>query len=110
MSSLALIVVIGLLGGIAIGMQAPLASVIGQRLGALESIFIVHFGGLAAAGLGLLFAGGGKLGQWQSVPPIALISGLLGVAVMGSTIYNVPRIGVAATILYVPEALVCSYV
>jgi transporter family-2 protein len=108
MSSLALIVVIGLLGGIAIGMQAPLASLIGQRLGALESIFIVHLGGLAAAGLGLLVAGGGKLGEWQSVPPVALLSGLLGVAVVGSTIYNVPRIGVAATIMLIITGQLCT--
>lgn len=98
MLALLVIVVIGLLGGVAIGLQAPLASTIGQRLGMLESIFILHLGGGLAAGVALLFLGGGKLGQWQTVPPLALLSGVLGVIVVGATIYNVPRIGVAATI------------
>src|SRR4030095_4072345 len=85
MPSLFLIVVIGLLGGIAIGLEAPLSSTISQRLGALESIFIVHLGGVLAAGIALLFTGGGRLGQWHVVPPVALLAGLLGVMVVGST-------------------------
>jgi transporter family-2 protein len=108
MSSLFLIVVIGLLGGIAIGLQAPLASTISQRLGALESIFIVHLGGTLAAGIALLFAGGGRLGQWHAVPPMALLSGLLGVVCIGSTVYNVPRIGVAATIMLIITGQLCT--
>ena len=88
MPSLVLIIVIGLLGGIAIGLQAPLASAISQRLGALESIFIVHLGGALAAGLALAFAGGGRLGQWQAMPPVALLAGLLGVVCIGATVYT----------------------
>ena len=108
MPSLLMIVVIGLLGGIAIGLQAPLASAISQRLGALESIFIVHLGGLLAAGIALLFVGGARLGQWQSVPPVALLAGLLGVMVVGSTVYNVPRIGVAGTIMLIITGQLCT--
>jgi transporter family-2 protein len=101
MLGLVAIICIGLLGGVAIGLQAPLASTISQRLGMMESIFIVHLGGLLAAGIALAFSGGGKLLQWQSVPPVALFAGLLGVIVVGSTVYNVPRIGVAATIMLI---------
>ena len=54
MSHLFLIVVIGLLGGIAIGLQAPLASMINQRLGVLESVFVVHLGGLIAVSVPLI--------------------------------------------------------
>ncbi len=60
MSNLALILSIGLIGGMAIGLQAPLSSLIGQRLGVLESVFIVHLGGLMAVSALLLFAGGGR--------------------------------------------------
>ena len=45
MQSLVLVILLGLLGGIAVGIQAPLASLISQRLGVLESIFIVQLGG-----------------------------------------------------------------
>jgi transporter family-2 protein len=98
MSNLALIIVIGLIGGIAIGLQAPLASMISQRLGVFESVFIVHLGGTIAAAVALLFLGTGRLGAWQSVPPQALLSGVLGVIVIGATVFNVPRIGVAAAV------------
>jgi bacterial/archaeal transporter family-2 protein len=108
MLALALIVVIGLLGGIAIGVQAPLASAIGQRLGILESIFIIHLGGLVAVGLPLLLRGGGALGQWRSVPPLPLLAGALGVAVIGATVYNVPRIGVAAAITLIITGQLCT--
>lgn len=98
MSNLALIIGIGLVGGFAIGLQAPLASMISQRLGVLEGVFIVHLGGTIAAAVALLFLGTGRLGEWQAVPPHALLSGLLGVVVIGATVFNVPRIGVAAAV------------
>jgi transporter family-2 protein len=98
MSHLYVIVFIGLLGGIAIGLQAPLASMINQRLGVLESVFIVHLGGLIAVSVPLILLGGGKLGLWQSVPWYALGAGFLGVVVVGATVFMVPRIGVAGAI------------
>ncbi len=101
MSQLILIVVIGITGGIAIGLQAPLASMINQRLGVLESVFVVHLGGLIAVGIPLLLLGGGKLGLWPTVPWYALAAGLLGVVVVGSTVFMVPRIGVAAAIVLI---------
>lgn len=101
MTHLAWIIFIGLLAGIAIGLQAPLSSAINQRLGILESVFIVHLGGLIAVGLPLLLMGGGRLGEWQTVPPYTLTAGLLGVVAVGSTVLMVPRIGVAAAIVLI---------
>ena len=45
MESILLIILIGLAGGIAVGLQSPMASMITQRLGIFESVFIVHIGG-----------------------------------------------------------------
>lgn len=101
MTNLIVISIIGLAGGIAIGMQAPLAAMISQRLGIMESVLIVHMGGAIAAGAALILMGGGRLGSWQTVPWYALGAGLLGVVVLGSTVYMVPRIGVAAAITLV---------
>jgi hypothetical protein len=61
MESVILIILIGLIGGVAVGLQGPLASMISQRLGMLESVFIVHLGGVFIALLPLLFLGGGKM-------------------------------------------------
>ena len=79
MSNLIVIIVIGLLGGIAIGLQAPLAAMIAQRLGVLESVFIVHLGGAIIVAVPLLLLGGGKLGMWPTVPWYALCAGVLGI-------------------------------
>lgn len=68
MQTVLIIIFIGLLGGMAVGVQAPLSSMITQRLGVMESVFIVHIGGALAALVPLIYFGGGKLGNWRSVP------------------------------------------
>ena len=98
MTSLPIIILIGLMGGIAIGLQAPLGAMISQRLGVLEGVFIIHLGGLIAVGIPLALLGGGKLSAFSTVPWYALAGGVLGVAVIGSTIFMVPKIGVAGAI------------
>lgn len=92
------IILVGLLGGMAIGLQSPMASIISQRMGVLESIFIIHIGG-ALAVLIPMFANGSKLGQWRSVPWYTLGAGAFGLIVIFSMSYMIPRIGVAAALI-----------
>ena len=98
MESTLLIILIGLAGGIAVGLQSPLSSLISQRLGLFESVFIVHLGGAIIALIPLLFLGGGKLSQWRSLPWYAIGAGVFGLVVIASFSYMIPRIGVAAAI------------
>jgi len=98
MESILLIILIGLAGGVAVGIQSPLASMISQRLGLFESVFIVHLGGALVALIPLLIYGGGKLGQWRSLPWYALGAGIFGLIVIGAISYMIPRVGVAAAI------------
>ena len=98
MEPVILIILIGLAGGAAVGLQSPLASMISQRLGTFESVFIVHIGGAIIALLPLLFVGGGKLSQWRSVPWYALGAGIFGLIVISAISYMIPRVGVAASI------------
>src|SRR5512144_2031876 len=98
MESILLILLIGLAGGAAVGLQSPMASMITQRLGIFESVFIVHLGGAIIALLPLLFYGGGKLSQWRSVPWYALGAGIFGLIVISAISYMIPRVGVAASI------------
>lgn len=93
-----LAVLLGLLGGVAVGLQGPLSSLMSQRLGVLESVFVVHLGGALLAGLPLLLLGGGNLGAWRSVPPPALAAGALGVVLVATFSYAMPRLGVAAAV------------
>ncbi|HUG34508.1 MAG TPA: DMT family transporter [Anaerolineales bacterium] len=98
MEAILLIILFGLAGGIAVGLQSPLASLISQRLGVFESVFIVHIGGAIIALIPLLFFGGGKLSHWRSVPWYALGAGVFGLVVIASISYMIPRVGVAAAI------------
>jgi len=98
MESILLIILIGLIGGVAVGLQSPLASMITQRLGLFESVFIVHMGGALIAFIPLLMYSGGKLSEWRNVPWYALGAGIFGLVVIGSISYMIPRIGIAAAI------------
>lgn len=98
MQTIIFIILVGLAGGVAVGIQSPLASMISQRIGVMESIFIVHIGGAFAALIPLILYGGGKLGNWRSVPWYALCAGVFGLVVIGAISYMIPRVGVAASI------------
>jgi len=84
METIFVIILIGLAGGIAVGIQSPMASMITQRLGLFESVFIVHIGGAIIALIPLLIYGGGKLSQWRSVPWYVLGAGVFGLVVIAA--------------------------
>lgn len=98
MQPIFLIILIGLAGGMAIGVQSPMSSIISQRLGMLESIFIVHAGG-ALVVLIPLFIFGSRLGEWRSVPWYTLGAGAFGLIVISSMSYMIPRIGIAGALI-----------
>ena len=97
MTSILIIIAVGLVGGIAIGLQSPMSSLIAQKLGLFESVFIVHLGGALIAIIPLLIYGS-KLNQWRSVPWYALGAGFFGLIVITALSYMIPRIGVAGAI------------
>lgn len=98
MDPLFFIILIGLVGGMSIGLQGPLSSMITQKLGSLESVFIIHLGGAIAALIPMLFVGS-KLSQWKSVPWYALIAGAFGLIVITAMGYMIPRIGAAGALI-----------
>ncbi len=99
MQSIIVIIRIGLVGGIAVGVQSPLSSMISQRLGVIESIFIIHLGGAIAALIPLIYYGGGKISNWRTVPWYALCAGVFGLVVIFSMSYMIPRVGVATALI-----------
>jgi transporter family-2 protein len=111
MQTLIPIVLVGLLSGVAVGLQSPLASMITQRLGMMESIFIIHIGGALLILIPLLFYRGGNLGNWRSLPWYALGAGAMGLIVVGGVSFMIPRVGVATSItLIIAGQLVISSV
>lgn len=109
MQMLLLAVIVGLLGGLAVGLQGPLASLMSQHIGTMESVFVIHLGGALMAGVLLLGVGGGNLAAWRSVPWYALGAGIFGLVVLSAVSYTIPRIGAATTVtLIVVAQLVLS--
>ena len=98
MQPIFLIILVGLMGGMAIGVQSPMSSIISQRMGMMESVFIIHAGGALAA-LIPLFIFGSKLGEWRSVPWYTLVAGAFGLIVISAMGYMIPRIGVAGALI-----------
>jgi transporter family-2 protein len=101
MPTILLVVAFGLLGGVAVGLQSPMASQITEELGLLESIFIIHIGGALLVGVPLLLRGGGNLDHWRSLPWYALLAGGCGLVIIAAISYAIPRVGVAATVTLV---------
>ena len=101
MQSLVLIILLALLGGIAVGIQSPLASLMSQRLGLLESILIINLGGALCAGVPLILMGGGQLSAWQRIPWYGLGAGAFGLVVIGAVSAAIPRVGASATIILI---------
>ena len=97
METIFIIIMIGLAGGIAVGLQSPMASMLTQRLGIFESVFIVHIGGAIIALIPMMIHGS-KLSQWRNVPWYTLGAGIFGLVVIAAISYMIPRVGVAASI------------
>jgi bacterial/archaeal transporter family-2 protein len=97
LQSVLVIAVLGLLGGVAVGLQQPLTNIIGRQLGILESAFIIQLSGAIASAIPLLLARGGNIAQWQSVPWYALCGGVFGLVVLIAINFTFPRLGATTT-------------
>ncbi len=89
-------ILFGLIAGTAVALQGPMISLIGQRMGNLESIFIIHLSGAFLSGIPLLFLGGGALNQWRSLPWYVFFAGGFGIVIVGTISFGLPKIGAAA--------------
>lgn len=65
-----LVIVIGLIGGVAVGLQSPLAGSMAQKVGGTASSFIVHLSGAIFSGIFLLLRGGEKYRNGAACPGI----------------------------------------
>ena len=97
-SAISWVVVIGLVGGVAVAVQASLAGIISEQLGVLENAFIVFGGGFLTALILLLINQGGKIKEWASLPWYVYLAGPLGIVIISSIGYAIPRIGLASTL------------
>ena len=111
MQAIVFSLLVGIVGGLAIGFQNPLASLMGSRIGLLQGAFMIHLGGAIVGGILILILPGGQLAAWRSVPWYSLWAGALGLILIVAVSISIPRVGVAATVgtLMVGQLLVASW-
>lgn len=91
-------VVIGIIGGIAVGTQSQVVGAMSQRVGGLAGSFIVHVSGAALSGMLLLARGGEQIRDWRGLPWYMLGSGAFGVVLVLTLSHTLPRLGATAAI------------
>jgi transporter family-2 protein len=107
MSGFWLYVVVAIIGGLAITLQAQFMGLMDQASGTRESVFVTYAGGGLVIALVMIGMRGGNLRAISSVPPFALSAGLLGLLIVGSIGFTVPRLGLvtAFTVLVASQFL-----
>ena len=91
-------VFIGILGGIAVGIQSPIAGSMSQRIGGTASSFIVHVSGAVLSGMLLLMRGGEQIRNWRSLSWYMLASGAFGLILYLTLSQTLPRLGATTAI------------
>ena len=93
--------VIAVIGGITVVLQAQMIGLMEQKMGTLESVFVTYGSGGLLISLILLAMRGGNLKAWVNVPWYAFLAGVMGLVIIGTIGYTVPRLGLvtAFTIL-----------
>jgi bacterial/archaeal transporter family-2 protein len=103
-----LAVFLGLLGGVAVGIQSPVSGILSERVGGAAGSFIIHFGGAVFSGLLLLLRRGENIQNWRNVPWYMYGLGGLGLVLYLTLSYTVPRLGATAavTLIVVGQLLI----
>ena len=104
MGSSALLVIVAVVGGISVALQAQMMGLLDKSIGTLEGVFVTYVSGGLLIALILIFIRGGNLGAWQSVPWYAYSSGALGLIIVGAIGYSAPRLGLVATFTIIVSA------
>jgi len=110
MTSFLFLTIIAIIGGVAVTLQGQFMGLMDQGIGTRESVFITYAGGGILIGLVMLAARGGNLRAWHEVPWYALSAGVLGLVIVGTIGYTVPRLGLstAFTIIVASQFIVAA--
>ncbi len=93
-----LTIVIGILGGVSVGVQTPIANVIGKKVGSASSSVVIHVSGLVFSVIVLILYRGENIQNWRALPWWAYLVGVFGVILYLTINVTIPRIGTAAAI------------
>ena len=97
------LILLALLGGIAITLQGRFMGLMDQSIGTRESVFITYAGGGLVVTVLMLIMRGGNLraAASASIPWYAFTAGLLGLIIVGTIGYTIPRLGLTTALTLV---------
>ena len=87
--------IIALVSGVAITLQGQFMGLLDRTLGTKESVFLTYGSGGLLVALLMLASRGGNLRAGAGLPWYAFTTGILGLVIVGSIGFVVPRLGVA---------------
>jgi bacterial/archaeal transporter family-2 protein len=96
-SNIITVIMVGLIGGVAVGLQGPMSGAMSQRLGPLGASLIIHVGGALLTGLLLIFSGGFDIRNIQGIPIPYLFAGIFGVILYFTFAFTLPKVGASTT-------------
>ena len=97
MKSIASLIAIAALGGVAVAIQGQFMGIMDRKIGTAGALFVNYISGAVVVTLFVLLLHGGALRGIAQVPWYALSAGLLGLVIAGSIGYTVPRLGLSAS-------------
>ena len=103
---------IAIMGGIAVTLQGQFMGLLDRAVGTLAAVFVTYAGGGLMIVLLMVALRGGNIKNWQSVPWYAFGSGILGLVIVGSMGYVLPRLGVAKgfTLIVAAQFLIAALI
>lgn len=102
MNSTAILVGIAMVGGMAVALQGQFMGQMDRNIGTAESVFITYGLGSMVAGLMMLLLKGGTLSTaLTAVPAYNFTAGILGLIIIASIGYTVPKLGITAALTLV---------
>ncbi len=93
MADFLFVALVGILGGVAVGIQSPIAGAMGQKIGGTASSLIVHLSGAILSALLLWFRGGERIREWHTLPWYMLTAGVFGVILYQTISIVLPKLG-----------------
>ena len=110
MTSLTGLIILAAIGGVAVTLQGQFMGLMDKNIGTAESVFITYASGVILIAVAMIASRGGNLKAVQAVPWYALSAGIVGLVIVGTIGYTVPRLGLskAFTIIVASQFLVAS--
>jgi len=88
-----LVILVGMIGGVAVGVQSNIAGAMGQRVGGTASSLIIHVSGMILSGIFLFVRGGERIREWHTLPWYMLGAGIFGLILYQTINITLPRLG-----------------